>query len=186
MSRETSANKGLSPRARGNAAASSRLPLLGGAIPASAGERSGARRLRRHPRGYPRERGGTESLKMRRYVASGLSPRARGNDGPRCRRLCSPGAIPASAGERLGTPWFPLGAGGYPRERGGTSAVGRLAPTIGGLSPRARGNGPPPPRARALRGAIPASAGERIFQGEDRTTVWGYPRERGGTAQEVH
>ena len=90
---------GLSPRARGNRPATEGRRGRSGSIPASAGEPCGRGGGRRRGRVYPRERGGTQPDCMGDLVATGLSPRARGN--PRCHHahVHVGGSIPASAGE---------------------------------------------------------------------------------------
>ena len=91
------------------------------------------------------------------------------------------GSIPASAGEPP-----PSRAGRradrvYPRECGGTQTKHRPCLDARGLSPRVRGNPPPPRRTARPAGSIPASAGE-----PRRSRAWNwsrrvYPRECGGT-----
>ena len=75
---------GLSPRVRGNQS----IPMLtftqGGSIPACAGEPMVPARPRNSNGVYPRVCGGTAEKKTQHVVATGLSPRVRGNpsDGP--------------------------------------------------------------------------------------------------------
>jgi len=94
-------------------------------------------------------------------VATGLSPRARGNEICNGVPGCFFGAIPASAGEHMLGHRGRYELGGYPRERGGT--VVRPFGEAGeqGLSPRARGNVALNAPISRVSGAIPASAGER-------------------------
>ena len=73
------ARGGLSPRVRGNHAASYSASLSSGSIPACAGEPLYG--IRRPPLSavYPRVCGGTTSTDNQRIAANGLSPRVRGN-----------------------------------------------------------------------------------------------------------
>ena len=110
----------------------------------------------------------------------GLSPRVRGNHALSIQPNAYAGSIPACAGEpgsllirRVTRPVYPRVCGGtghslacilirgvYPRVCGGTVAATRANDSIGGLSPRVRGN----PRLRHWQvpseGSIPACAGE--------------------------
>src|ERR1035437_5147638 len=109
---------------------------------------------------YPRVRGGTDGLHLFSEAATGLSPRARGNQRIGLGGRCEIRSIPACAGE-------PSNIGGsgylfrvYPRVRGGTPMSAQPMDSYWGLSPRARGNR----RVGALEGhdlrSIPACAGE--------------------------
>ena len=93
-------------------------------------------------------------------VASGLSPRVRGNPlngGAEQGRL---GSIPASAGEPTSSA-IRIGASGvYPRECGGTGHLFRTGYKSMGLSPRVRGNRRRKGAELPVGGSIPASAGE--------------------------
>ena len=72
-------SQGLSPRVRGNPAASMGLPTCERSIPARAGEPWARSRMARSGRVYPRACGGTVTGGYDVYVQSGLSPRVRGN-----------------------------------------------------------------------------------------------------------
>ena len=73
--------------------------LIGGPIPAGAGEPTRRGLSRRWPGAYPRGRGGTEELRITEPETVGLSPRARGNHHPPPARPPGGGPIPAGAGE---------------------------------------------------------------------------------------
>ena len=93
---------GLSPRVRGNRAASRGQRACAGSIPACAGEPNG---ISRSPSGltvYPRVCGGTETSSYQPASPSGLSPRVRGNLQHHRRRGRQQGSIPACAGEPAG------------------------------------------------------------------------------------
>ena len=111
----------------------------------------------------------------------GLSPRVRGN--PRCgpRDCHSRRSIPACAGEppSAGTP-NPLQTV-YPRVCGGTAAASDAMDGGEGLSPRVRGNLRLACSAFAMRGSIPACAGEPPTPHPDRRLSTVYPRVCGGT-----
>ena len=171
---------GLSPRTRGNPRQFRLREELEGSIPANAGEpicvhvREPCRRV------YPRERGGTPSIRQQAFLETGLSPRTRGNPGAARRHRGASGSIPANAGEppsrfRPGAMWRvyprerreppenPPGAPQakvYPRERGGTDSAASVAFGARGLSPRTRGNHRPEGVADRAMGSIPANAGE--------------------------
>jgi len=130
---------------------------------------------------HPRVRGGTVRRSCQSASASGASPRARGNRGPRHRRRGRDGCIPACAGEPANRRRMSFACAVHPRVRGGT----RLAPphcrANGGASPRARGNrragGQPVWRA----GCIPACAGEPRLDPPGSSWPGVHPRVRGGT-----
>ncbi len=151
---------GLSPRARGNPDEHERRRARCGPIPAGAGEPTQSISSATPITAYPRGRGGTEAVGERREAEQGLSPRARGNHKLALPEATISGPIPAGAGEP-GTPApFRDLLMAYPRGRGGTTDQ-ELADFFElGLSPRARGNRPDAPAARASRGPIPAGAGE--------------------------
>ena len=70
------------------------------------------------------------------------------------------GSIPAYAGEPEVDPAPPKRLGVYPRVCGGTHCGLPPGSSIDGLSPRMRGNRPSCASLRAIRGSIPAYAGE--------------------------
>ena len=116
----------------------------------------------------------------------GLSPRVRGNLQGVSNGVVQNGSIPASAGEPE-TPLPPVTCWTvYPRECGGTRQKPRYFRSVGGLSPRVRGNprniGFPAPCQRS----IPASAGEPRPFGTPTSGITVYPRECGGTPIPIH
>ena len=134
--------RGLSPRARGNRARASAWMSVA--------------------RAYPRERGGTSSVRVDSVQLFGAYPRERGGTVERRRAVhdVTRGPIPASAGEPRRSS-LPTRGRAYPRERGGTRAPCRhRVASDAGLSPRARGNRIGVSRACSCQGPIPASAGE--------------------------
>ena len=173
--------RGLSPRVRGNRRVSYLRWQATGSIPARAGEPDTRRYECECQWVYPRACGGTTSASARSRLASGLSPRVRGNPTKPFRGVMTRGSIPARAGE-------PSNPGGsiprrpvYPRACGGTTIRPRRAGGPDGLSPRVRGNlirvGP----AMAVYGSIPARAGEP-WPGYGLEADHGvYPRACGGT-----
>ena len=74
---------GLSPRVRGNLSVRGITDYYAGSIPACAGEPGRRRGASALFEVYPRVCGGTSALIALRSVASGLSPRVRGNPGSR-------------------------------------------------------------------------------------------------------
>ena len=180
-SRRRLANRGLSPRVRGNPTPPAGFPTRAGSIPACAGEPR-ARRIGL-PAGkvYPRVCGGTQHPLVNPFLTPGLSPRVRGN--PRVSPPCSlkRGSIPACAGEPSKSPRSYSAATVYPRVCGGTRRPHQDMRNRAGLSPRVRGN-------RALQRAtedwsrsIPACAGEPIPLADPPRQTGVYPRVCGGT-----
>ena len=131
---------GLSPRVRGNPEGGQARSGGGGSIPACAGEpkrRSGGRS---GGRVYPRVCGGTLMLLTKIRRGRGLSPRVRGNPGPRSGPRGPQRSIPACAGEPLESAPGPGKRWVYPRVCGGTLSRSGPPPRLNGLSPRVRGN----------------------------------------------
>ena len=171
---------GLSPQARGKLTQAFISLFAEGPIPASAGETTACSASNTGLRAYPRKRGGNKITHTCLSDSPGLSPQARGKleQNPAFQHLQGP--IPASAGETSAksntaqVPWA------YPRKRGGNRNTKGGATLSRGLSPQARGK-----RVRSVgrcvrSGPIPASAGETIPHATNCSTMWAYPRKRGG------
>ena len=130
---------------------------------------------------YPRVCGGTAAKNLTGEMASGLSPRVRGN---RADPAGAPGlhrSIPACAGEpRCPGSRLPVTTV-YPRVCGGTSQVHGHDLPLPGLSPRVRGNLLPGGGTANQYGSIPACAGEPSPPRLPRCRVRVYPRVCGGT-----
>ena len=154
------ANRGLSPRVRGNRRGVMMSSAPAGSIPACAGEplalpgRNGFRTV------YPRVCGGTCRPSGPAPGRRGLSPRVRGNPG----RLQFSGSqfrsIPACAGEPPSTDPAGYAPTVYPRVCGGTRKCGKETRPASGLSPRVRGNPHFLAPFRVYVRSIPACAGE--------------------------
>ena len=172
---------GLSPRVRGNLDEVEVEPVVGGSIPARAGEPS----LEQAPpdwcRVYPRACGGTRVTRPGWDADRGLSPRVRGNRNKNFHAKIRYRSIPACAGEplELRVVWSHNRV--YPRACGGTRIPINNEPLVPGLSPRVRGN----PLGHALYqlrfGSIPARAGEPTVCNPVLYTSRVYPRACGGT-----
>ena len=134
---------------------------------------------------YPRPRGGTRLRGTLYSRQIGLSPPTRGNPVS----VAMPGradrSIPAHAGEPSASPLPQASASVYPRPRGGTAAVERLAESPLGLSPPTRGNPAIRREQRELVGSIPAHAGEPPHTRRRLRLCRVYPRPRGGTLAAV-
>ena len=115
-------------------------------------------------------------------MPSGLSPRVRGNRGRHPGRHGYRGSIPACAGEPAATPSSASPTRVYPRVCGGTGDNGTSCLVVRGLSPRVRGNPPPPSTDCQGKGSIPACVGEPSLGGVLYVGTAVYPRVCGGTA----
>ena len=132
--------RGLSPRLRGNPRHPGPPNEALGSIPALAGEPSGRIQEKLLAAVYPRACGGTPRAVSSDSLASGLSPRLRGNR-PRLRLSEQrPRSIPALAGEPAIPPPEAHIAAVYPRACGGTLPASGKPHRPQGLSPRLRGN----------------------------------------------
>ena len=133
------------------------------------------------PRVYPRLRGGSPSLLPEYRYAPGLSPPTRGIHYLIALDDEYAGSIPAYAGDPHALRLFTEVAKVYPRLRGGSSTIQRMARYMPGLSPPTRGILPTSSLCIYGYGSIPAYAGDpwmRVRQGIARRV---YPRLRGGS-----
>ena len=150
-------------------------------IPACAGEPAVVARYNLRKAVYPRVCGGTLAAMYQRVASSGLSPRVRGNLRRPQRRHQPVRSIPACAGEpsasgvRCARHWV------YPRVCGGTGNPNASSSARMGLSPRVRGNPPPPSVPPPHSRSIPACAGEPRPQSRRGESGKVYPRVCGGT-----
>ena len=126
-------------------------------------------------------RGGTYGDYVYASINEGLSPRARGNLALVGASNGFHGTIPACAGEPHRNRGANVLDGDYPRVRGGTADWTRGAVYVEGLSPRARGNRQQRGIVHAVRGTIPACAGEPLSRQAANFIAGDYPRVRGGT-----
>ncbi len=140
--------KGLSPLARGNRACPRFALLLGGPIPARAGQPGSSPGPACWRRAYPRSRGATRVLCICQSIHHGLSPLARGNRNHGRSVMAATGPIPARAGQPHRSASRHHGSGAYPRSRGATSIACASAVRQRGLSPLARGNRVPIPMTK--------------------------------------
>ena len=127
---------------RGNHGERPRLGVVGGSIPAHAGQPVA---LARDPRGsevYPRACGATRPGSSDMTTTRGLSPRMRGNRGPDVDVPAFRGSIPAHAGQPRHAGCSTQILRVYPRACGATLAGRDDRPWPRGLSPRMRGNPP--------------------------------------------
>ena len=151
---------GLSPRVRGSQPVQRLMERWIGSIPACAGKPA-----TRHQTGlvagvYPRVCGEALTIRSRRSVVRGLSPRVRGSRTRLAYKLGGTGSIPACAGKPSPVPEGDYGEGVYPRVCGEAVSKPKRETSGGGLSPRVRGS-PYDARATRLRGgSIPACAGK--------------------------
>ena len=174
---------GLSPRVRGNRHHRGGGGNHVGSIPACAGEPRAATVPVCARRVYPRVCGGTSGSSTGETMATGLSPRVRGNRCTSRRRCRRAGSIPACAGEPLGSALVCRGAGVYPRVCGGTYAERLSGLDDVGLSPRVRGNHQNIAPLPHKLGSIPACAGEPADPLHEGGSTRVYPRVCGGTGE---
>ena len=173
---------GLSPRVRGNRHALAPFALVGGSIPACAGEPGTRVDDLGYSRVYPRVCGGTRDRSRGCPNRTGLSPRVRGNRVPRAAEPDSARSIPACAGEPSGVRERCCVDRVYPRVCGGTTETETSPRCVRGLSPRVRGNRRGRGRGAGREGSIPACAGEPRSASRCRSRRRVYPRVCGGTA----
>ena len=172
---------GLSPRGRGNRTSSAARGSQHGSIPAWAGEPLYNRVAVRSQPVYPRVGGGTTLKGLLAILASGLSPRGRGNPAKPPQSGILYRSIPAWAGEPALNLKSPTQSRVYPRVGGGTVEGGNTGSDGEGLSPRGRGNRDGEALRPGLRRSIPAWAGEPGECGTITGLGWVYPRVGGGT-----
>ena len=179
------AQKGLSPRGRGNRRSSTPSTPAHGSIPAWAGKPSTDCRRCRWMTVYPRVGGETREGSRLHENHRGLSPRGRGNLQVHLSGERGFGSIPAWAGK-------PIHAGAddplawvYPRVGGETQVQRCQRQDSRGLSPRGRGNPPTPPTPPTSSRSIPAWAGKPAVRRRGRGLPGVYPRVGGETKRAI-
>ena len=177
---------GLSPRIRGNRPETEKPIRPPGSIPAHTGEPRPGPKLSPTAGVYPRAYGGTTSHWTCQPRQSGLSPRIRGNRPPDRRHRQRGGSIPAHTGEPLRLRAPDPRPRVYPRAYGGTVVLYTTSGSVGGLSPRIRGNPRRPAPQRPDHGSIPAHTGEPTTRRPATRRRWVYPRAYGGTPYRTH
>ena len=173
--------KGPSPRGRGN-----RPPLLrtgrpGGTIPAWAGEPSPSSRPAPPGGDHPRVGGGTAAARSCCSLATGPSPRGRGNRNIPWADAQDLRTIPAWAGEPGRPSRRSSLPSDHPRVGGGTWKCPCVKSVEAGPSPRGRGNPLGRGRIRVRRWTIPAWAGEPTVIAGSTAFIGDHPRVGGGT-----
>ena len=172
---------GLSPRVRGNLDVLEHRRAHCGSIPACAGEPLTVDPTDTSLVVYPRVCGGTWVIHSTSSVASGLSPRVRGNRLRVRGRPHRPGSIPACAGEPGTRRPDRSSTAVYPRVCGGTTPGASASREYSGLSPRVRGNRSVLHRPETWNRSIPACAGEPRWWWALTWLSRVYPRVCGGT-----
>ena len=114
---------GLSPRGRGNPLRRSCTAARRGSIPAWAGEPTLASYPNGKPTVYPRVGGGTRYIWREQVMATGLSPRGRGNCVHDLQGGVQGRSIPAWAGEPVPSAFRARVQTVYPRVGGGTDVT---------------------------------------------------------------
>ncbi len=177
---------GLSPRVRGNRELGRRRGHRLGSIPARAGQPGGWTAWGTRSRVYPRACGATSVRNCRPSAEWGLSPRVRGNHIRSRSHRRNLGSIPARAGQPIGAAIGLNGSEVYPRACGATLQAAGLAPPIGGLSPRVRGNRRRAGKSPDVGGSIPARAGQPQCLARRTPPSAVYPRACGATLHGAH
>ena len=152
--------KGLSPRGRGNHGRGTAAREYLGSIPAWAGKPLQCGTAAEGNGVYPRVGGETDTPPNSRFGPWGLSPRGRGNHRGAQNQRVDLGSIPAWAGKPNDSRGHPHRCEVYPRVGGETVEHGEGRATIGGLSPRGRGNHAVEDTEVCGHGSIPAWAGK--------------------------
>ena len=173
--------RGLSPLARGNHWRQGGRGRAEGPIPARAGQPKTCAASWTRARAYPRSRGATTQHTSGQYGDKGLSPLARGNRAGWSVNDARSGPIPARAGQPLRRRGETDRDWAYPRSRGATAAKGQGDEDVKGLSPLARGNRAFVGITDAVRGPIPARAGQPWACLGGCRSPRAYPRSRGAT-----
>ncbi len=174
--------RGLSPRVRGNRAATIKTSTDFGSIPACAGEPRRRPSTSLGPSVYPRVCGGTAKPLIAQTMSLGLSPRVRGNHMAFSKHTQVGRSIPACAGEPYSRDDIWREGPVYPRVCGGTPTIAQQPAPDEGLSPRVRGNRGRSSRAARPGGSIPACAGEPSKADAAPRRARVYPRVCGGTS----
>ena len=174
--------RGLSPRGRGKLRIVLTNAFINGSIPAWAGETPTPRDCAGADRVYPRVGGGNPAAGRISWMWSGLSPRGRGKPAVRPVSALPAGSIPAWAGETSVIIRPPSSAMVYPRVGGGNRNAARCSAVISGLSPRGRGKPIDDSLWLAVKGSIPAWAGETQNTAAGYCRIPVYPRVGGGNA----
>ena len=173
--------QGLSPRVRGNQGFILLACHFRRSIPACAGEPNGTGHDTLKMTVYPRVCGGTMQSTTPFGLENGLSPRVRGNHIGIASDGIYIGSIPACAGEPQPIAARSARSTVYPRVCGGTCVNGMRNQTVGGLSPRVRGNLFLRPWMTVSCRSIPACAGEPVTAVGLSLFKKVYPRVCGGT-----
>ena len=159
--------------------------VMGGSIPAHAGEpcRSGSPRSRQGV--YPRPCGGAVGSIALNHSGTGLSPPMRGSRPSAQRPHGASGSIPAHAGEPWGMRSSLPPTRVYPRPCGGARDTSGDTPMGMGLSPPMRGSPQIGDGDAVVRGSIPAHAGEPVSRVMEVSNSRVYPRPCGGAGREI-
>jgi len=171
---------GLSPRVRGSRRGDLASPNPFGSIPACAGEPRVNASFQTSLPVYPRVCGGATTSACSLLSSSGLSPRVRGSRRKISMVSLMSGSIPACAGEPIRRSRARIRARVYPRVCGGAVALGVIAESDEGLSPRVRGSQHGGKDHVSAIGSIPACAGEPCATCHSRRFRRVYPRVCGG------
>ena len=173
---------GPSPRGRGSPGLGGQPGEVVGSIPAWAGEPLAAAVAHALSAVHPRVGGGAQAGEYMMRSTRGPSPRGRGS---RIRDLVLDlvhRSIPAWAGEPRTFLTSPDTLGVHPRVGGGARAIQTSTTSARGPSPRGRGSRRQDDDPPALRGSIPAWAGEPSCTSATGTTIPVHPRVGGGAS----
>ena len=170
---------------RGKPSVAATAGTAAGSIPAHAGETSQSNAPLLITQVDPRACGGNWRNGLSSQVGPGRSPRMRGKHPVRANRRSRPGSIPAHAGETPAPCPAPRTGWVDPRACGGNTCCAPKSRRNAGRSPRMRGKRAAMKRSRALKGSIPAHAGETTAAQVGRVAREVDPRACGGNESET-
>ena len=168
--------QGSSPRVRGTHRGRERRLWTAGIIPACAGNTSPAGAPSCPSRDHPRVCGEHRYWSALLSGVPGSSPRVRGTPSRPAVLWCSPGIIPACAGNTTCRRLAAHADGDHPRVCGEHSIVIGAFKALKGSSPRVRGTRGGPAREGAWLGIIPACAGNTRHWRSRNVQKWDHPR----------
>ena len=175
----TSIDQGSSPLARGTRFAQTPDSRRAGLIPARAGNTEVLDVSGAVEGAHPRSRGEHSPFGFANVTCWGSSPLARGTPTRKFSRFCSPGLIPARAGNTRFDKRADFATWAHPRSRGEHCSLCGVCCGMRGSSPLARGTRFDGSQKVERRGLIPARAGNTSVARYRAAVSGAHPRSRG-------